>query len=298
MASTRGGQLLKPWDAGTTGKGSVTQTVDDASLANAATSAFESSMEAQFMASLLERLREHPRPWWDGAFMREQWPTQQRFRWFADRPDLRAKITQDLTGLAAGAARSAEPDFQSELIDRVLEAGDVTFDTWDASFTPRDIALHGPRATLWQMFRRRFPWDSPDAGDREMLVWLLERLLEERDGTSIMTPLYVRSAIDVRVWQEHIPLEIRVQVDGRRLRRELEGKAFTCSDELSIVKISRIVEHIPLEHIRGVLDALERVLQGLAEDGDASGTDDDADDKENTEGTSPKRSSRRSRTTA
>ena len=111
-----------------------------------------------------------------------------------------------------------------------------------------------------------------------MLVWLLTRLLEQdADGSSIMTPLYVRSAIDVRVWQEHIPIDLRVQVDGRRLRKELEGKSFTCRDELAVVKLERVVQHIPLEHICGVFDALERVLPGLVE---AVDPDDDGESTE------------------
>jgi hypothetical protein len=118
-----------------------------------------------------------------------------------------------------------------------------------------------------------------------MLVWLLHQLLEERkDGartTSIMTPLYVRSAIDVRAWQEHIPLEIRVQVDGRRLRKELEGKTFTCRDELAVVKIERIVEHLPATHLKGILDALERVVPALAGQGETRSQDRGAADDPN-----------------
>lgn len=228
---------------------------------------FSREMEAQFLAALLGRLRADARPWWGVDLLKELWPPRARFEHLDDQPELRAKITHELTGLAMGAARSADPEFQADLVERVLEAGDVTSETWESAFDTETIATHGPRARIWQAFRQRFPWDTPESADRALLAWLLEQLLEERDGTSIMTPLYVRSAIDVRVWQESIPLEIRVQVDGRRLRRELEGKPFTCSDELSIVRIPRIVDHVPLESLRAVFDALERVLQGLADEG-------------------------------
>ena len=258
----------------------MSSSADDAALAREAADRFEKSMEAQFLASLLEYLRESPRPWWSGD-LRERWPTSKRFAWLRDRPDVRAKVTHELSGLPMGAARGAEPEFQAEIVERVVASGDVTAEAWEEAFDVRDLALDGPRGEMWQAFRRRFPWDKPSKEDRAMLVWLLEQLLEDRDGTSIMTPLYVRSAIDVRVWQEHIPLEIRVQVDGRRLRRELEGKPFSCADELQIVRLERIVEHIPLEHIRGVFDALERVLQGLAEGATSDDGDDDHDNTEN-----------------
>ncbi|MCA9489463.1 MAG: hypothetical protein KC621_06055, partial [Myxococcales bacterium] len=179
--------------------------------------------ECALMASLLTQLRERRRSWWSAEVLREIWPTSTRFLWFDKRPDIRGRLTTDLTGLHRLAARESERAFQASLIDRVLDAGDMTIEAWDASFLPEEIAVHAPTATLWNEFRNRFPWDGSAAEDRDLLVWLLGELLEERkEGsktTSIMTPLYVRSAIDVRVWQEHIPLEIRVQVDGRRLRK-------------------------------------------------------------------------------
>jgi len=226
------------------------------------------SREAPFLAALYERLRERPRPWWSSAVLRESFPTAMRFHWFEKRPDLRERVTHALTGFPKKALRNADAAFQAGLVERVVESGDVSVEAWEAAFDPADLVTHAPPALLWATFRHRFPWTDAGREDQELLVWLLHELLEEKkDGartTSIMTPLYVRSAIDVRAWQEHIPLEIRVQVDGRRLRKELEGKTFTCRDELAVVKIERIVEHLPAAHLKGILDALERVVPALA----------------------------------
>ena len=196
------------------------------------------------------------------------WPTAVRFQWFDKRPDVRGRLTHQLTGLTPRAAREADRAFQSNLVERVLEAGDIPIEDYERAFSSEELAVHAPPSAIWHEFRTRFPWDAPTADDKDLIVWLLAELLEEKkDGNktaSIMTPLYVRSAIDVRIWQEHIPLEIRVQVDGRRLRKELEGKSFTCRDELAVVKVERVVEHIPTVHLKGILDALERVLPALA----------------------------------
>jgi len=235
------------------------------------------SREAGFLAALYERLRERPRPWWSSAVLRESFPTEMRFRWFDKRPDLRERVTHALTGFPKKALRNADLAFQAGLVERVVDAGDVSVEAWEAAFDAADLVAHAPPALLWATFRHRFPWTDPAREDQELLVWLLHDLLEERkDGgrtTSIMTPLYVRSAIDVRAWQEHIPLEIRVQVDGRRLRKELEGKTFTCRDELAVVKIERIVEHLPAAHLKGILDALERVVPALAGRGETEASD-------------------------
>jgi hypothetical protein len=223
--------------------------------------------EAQFLAALYARLRERPRPWWSAQTLRELFPTSTRFQWLDKRPDVRERIAHALTGFPIKALRTSDVAFQTTLVERVVESGDVSPEAWEAAFDPADLVAAGPPAALWTAFRARFPWDTPAREDQDLLVWLLNELLDEKkDGnrtSSIMTPLYVRSAIDVRAWQEHIPLEIRVQVDGRRLRKELEGKTFTCRDELAVVKVERIVEHLPAAHLKGILDALERVVPAL-----------------------------------
>jgi hypothetical protein len=224
--------------------------------------------ECQLLAALITQLRSRNRPWWNPAELRQVWPTPLRFEWLESRPDVRGRLTNQLTGLAPLAARESESRFQAQLIERVVEAGDVSIEDWEYAFAAEELAVHAPASVLWQEFRARFPWEEPSPEDKELMVWLLGELLDEKkEGNktiSIMTPLYVRSAIDVRMWQEYIPLDIRVQADGRRLRKELEGKPFTCRDELAVVKLERVVEHIPTVHLRGILDALERVLPELA----------------------------------
>ncbi|MEQ1506355.1 MAG: hypothetical protein ABMB14_29260 [Myxococcota bacterium] len=239
---------------------------------------FQKNRECQLLAALIAQLRDRNLVWWSPAEMNQVWPTHTRFQWFESRPDVRGRLTQKLTGLPPLAARESERPFQAELIERVVEAGDVTYDDWERAFAPEELAVHAPASVLWQEFRDRFPWDDPEPADKDLMVWLLGELLDERkSGSSIMTPLYVRSAIDVRVWQEHVPLEVRVQVDGRRLRKELEGKTFTCRDELAVVKLERVVEHIPTVQLRGILDALERVLPALAGQAEIPTGDDEPD---------------------
>lgn len=261
----------------------VTQSLDsDEALVSRAQERLAKHRECQLLAALITQLRARNRPWWTPSELRSVWPTPLRFEWFEGRPDVRGRLTNQLTGLAPLAARESESRFQAQLIERVVESGDVSIEDWEYAFSAEEIAVHAPSSVVWQEFRARFPWTEPSPEDKELIVWLLGELLDEKkDGNktaSIMTPLYVRSAIDVRIWQEYIPLDIRVQTDGRRLRKELEGKPFTCRDELAVVKLERLVEHIPTVHLRGVLDALERVLPEL------SGSENSADaDVEHTE---------------
>lgn len=249
-----------------------TRPLNDGKLQTRAAEDFAKRRELPIVAQLYDHLRTHPRPWWTLTFLRKRWPTRERLKWFEERPDLRAKITHELTGLPIGTASDSDLGFQAEVIDRVVASGDVTPEQWETSFSAADIALHGPTGLIWQTFRHRFPWDARSDEDRKVLRWLFEELLTPRSrpnlpDSPVLSPLYLRSAIDVRVWQESIPLELRIQIDAQRLRKELEGEPFTCRDEIGVVTIERIVEHIPVDQLQGVLDALERVLPGLASPG-------------------------------
>lgn len=220
---------------------------------------------ARLLARLLAQLRTRPHPWWSGVNLRRSWPTATRFEWLAARPDVRGRLTHELTGLPLTAARILERPMQVQLIDNVVETGAKSPEDWDRAFSPEELALHAPAHVLWSEFRSRFPWEAPRVEDVQLLQWLIADLVQPHGGdAALLTPLYVRLAVDLRVWQDHLPVAVRVQVDGMRLRRELEGKPFTAEHELAIVKVERLVQFITPKHLRPVLDAVERVLPELA----------------------------------
>ena len=55
--------------------------------------------------------------------------------------------------LAPMAARGADVEFQADLVERVVNAGDVSLQAWEDSFLPMDLAVHGPTHTMWSTFR-------------------------------------------------------------------------------------------------------------------------------------------------
>ncbi len=242
---------------------------DEPALESPATDESPRRRDVQLVADLFEYLRLHPRPWWTPQFLRSRWPTRERLRWLEGRADVRARVTHELTGLGMRTARESDPDFQADLIERVIASEDVSIRDWERAFSGADFVRYAPTGLIWQVFRHRFPWDTWEPEDRAVLKWLFQQLLAPRPrlhhpDAPLLSPLYIRSAIDVRTWQESIPLDLRVQVDACRLRRELEGKPFTCRDELEVVTVEQIVEFVPADQLKSVLDALERVLPGLA----------------------------------
>src|SRR6187402_438550 len=111
----------------------------------------------QLTAELLTKLRALDLPWWTPEKLRARWGAAERMRWYKDRWDLRQNITTELTGLAPKAARRKAPDFQAQLIDSVLEEGDISIRSFEDAFEPMDMAIYGSASAFWHAFRESMP---------------------------------------------------------------------------------------------------------------------------------------------
>ncbi len=223
--------------------------------------------QLQLVAELVSRLRDMSFPWWTPQQLREAYPATDRMGWYAERTDLRQKITTELTGLAPKAARNKTPEFQAGLIDSVIDDGDISTQTFDSAFEPTDLATHGPAGEFWKLFRRRMPWDDDSTAHQDLIGWLLGALLSDKsslDGAArppILSALAVRTAIDGRVWHSRIPLDVRVAIDNARFAQLREKpEAFTASQDLSIATPALIAASIPLKELAGVFDAASIAL--------------------------------------
>lgn len=216
----------------------------------------------QLMTELLTRLRDMRFPWWTPEHLRIAYPSKERMKWLAGRPDLRQRITTELTGLAPKAARNKTPDFQAELIDSVIDDGDIQPDTFERAFECADLVAYGDAADQWRLFRRRMPWDDDRTAHQDLIGWLLGALLADKstlDGkprTPILSALALRTGIDGRVWHSKIPLDVRVEIDNARFAslRDKPGEPFTAAQDLSIATPALLAASIPLKEFNNVLD--------------------------------------------
>lgn len=221
-----------------------------------------SNAPLQLMTELLTRLRDMRFPWWTPDHLRVAYPAKERMKWLASRPDLRQRITTDLTGLSPKAARNKSPDFQAELIDSVIDDGDIQPDTFERAFDPADLVAYGDAADQWKLFRRRMPWDDDRTAHQDLIGWLLGALLADKstlDGkprTPILTALALRTGIDGRVWHTKIPLDVRVEIDNARFAalRDRPGEPFTAAQDLAIATPALLAASIPLKEFTNVLD--------------------------------------------
>lgn len=224
------------------------------------------SPHLQVVAELLAKLRAQDLPWWTPESLRSTWSARARMRWYTERPDLRQKITTELTGLPPNTARTKSPDFQADLLDSVLDNGDVGESQLDHAFHPADLVVYGPAEQMWTAFRERMPWMEESPVHQRLVAWLLRTLLADRSSFEgmarkpILTPWEVRAAIDPMVWQTRIPADVRAAVDDARLRQEKARarEPFTTRQELLICTPDHIAASVPLVDLEGVIAAAER----------------------------------------
>jgi len=241
---------------------------DDHVLVEEARTHVSKSPALQLIAELVRKLRASTFSWWTPDVVRESWGAAVRMEWFAHRPDLRQKITTGLTGLAPKAARNKTPLFQAELIDSVIEDGDVTVKQFDDAFDPADVAAYAPVVEVWQRFRERMPWEQDTPAHQELVAWLLEALLASQsslDGVTrkpILTAHAVRTTIPGKIWHTRIPLEVRVAIDDLRFQREKVKPTdpFHSSHDLSVATPAIIAANIPLRELTRILDVAERAM--------------------------------------
>ena len=237
-------------------------TAPDDRLASEAAAHLARHPALQLIAELLTRLREVGFPWWTPEHLRGAYPAAERMRWLVRRPDIRQRITTQLTGLAPRAARNKTPEFQAALIDSVIDEGDITREVFEQAFEPTDIAVYGPASDLWRLFRKRMPWDDDATAHQDLVGWLIGALLADKcslDGaprTPVLSALQVRTAIDGRVWHSRIPLHVRVAIDDARFahQRERPTEAFGVERDLQIATPALIAASVPLKDLGGVLD--------------------------------------------
>ncbi len=237
---------------------------DDEQLAREAAAHLAKLPPLQFVSELLGELRRIEPAWWRPDLLRSAWPTHTRMAWLKQRPDLRQRITTLLTGLPPRAARKKSPQFQAELVDSVIDEGDIDVRTYEHAFAPADLAVYGPTEDIWHAFRAQIPMEDAGIELEQLTSWLLRALLSSKGPGGhkripILNPLAIRTAIDGRVWHARMPLDIRVQIDDARFRQERQrpGKAFCARHDLSIALPEHIAANIPLTELGEVLNRAE-----------------------------------------
>jgi len=242
---------------------------DDDVLGREASQQLAKLPQLQLVGELWCELRTYGFAWWAPELLRTWWPAAQRMKWLAQRSDIRQRITSQLTGLPPNAARKRSPTFQAELIDAVVDEGDVSAAGFEGAFDPFDMVVYGPVGDVWRAFRSALPVEQGGTDLERLTAWLLRALLSDRaqkheqlKRRPILSPWDLRTAIDGEVWHTRMPLEIRVAIDDGRFRQEKlrPGRPFGARHDLAIAVPEQIAAHVPLIDLIGVLERAEQAM--------------------------------------
>lgn len=221
----------------------------------------------EVLSEILQVLRDKQRPWFLPQTLLDFCGVQERLQLLAARPDVRERLLVTLIGAKPRTARRTPLPMQAEQILIAMEAQDVDAQSFDQAFQTQELALYLDAAALWRCILSRLPWEENDSADKEFVGLVVRCLLSpERLKTSwspsgaIITPWDLLRGIDARVWNQHIPLDLRAKIHEAWLMATEDGnvQAFTPRDVLELVPPDVFMHHLKLDDLRGILLLAEK----------------------------------------
>ncbi len=181
-------------------------------------------------------------------------------RWFAERPDDRADLVCEISGLKSEYARVLPLETQVLIVNAAVENGAEAGQAFRKALMPDDLVIHGDVTAIWSHIRDRFPWDGTSGQNRDFAEFFLTRSLAAR----ILSPLDVRLAVDPGSWQMAIPPDIRAQVDRARIEQERvePQNPYKTAQEFEIVTPKILATHLDMLELLAIFDAARKSVEG------------------------------------
>ena len=235
----------------------------DADLAKEAATFLAGKPECQVLAELFEKLRGLKLGWWTPSMLRRATPAKDRMEALKQRPDIRQRITIEITNLRPNTARNKEPAKQAELIDDAIANGDWDDDRFEEAFGIDETVIYGDAAKLWSLFMSMMPFEDDKPGHRAIVRAFIESCLNDgrvnpttnKPFKPFLTALDVLESIDGVNW--HTKLDPKLLIDLDRAAYEQERKTptqpFTARQRMGIVTLEVIEKSFPPDMLVQVL---------------------------------------------
>ena len=254
-----------------------THGADDQTLAEEEMRYRRSNRAVQIGIQLIEDLRGKYHPGMTYEDMHREFPALRRMQWLEARPDRRQVITTALIGTKPATARKHSIERQAADIEEAIENNDADVEMFDEAFSPDEIAIYGDMQAYWRLFFKTFDWkmESEETCEDNTAYWLIRALLEQRDNLeSVLTHLQVRRAISSVAWNTYLPVEVRAKIDDARNAQLADEptKVFSAEQELELVDLLVLVEHIPLKHLKPLIKLGIEHMGFTLEDASATAT--------------------------
>ncbi|MCC7357022.1 hypothetical protein IT408_00750 [Candidatus Uhrbacteria bacterium] len=239
---------------------------DDATLAREADTFVTAHPPIQILAGLITILREKRPAWHTPETMLNFCPVNERMNAFEVRHDIRQRILTELTGVKAKSALRTPLEMQCQQLLIAIDVEDVSVSEYEMAHQATELALYLDAGALWRHLMQSLPWEQNEDSDKEIIGLLISSLLDSgraktewSPSGAILTPWDLMRGIDSRVWNHHLPLDLRAQVHEAWVQATQDGKetVFAPKHVFAIVTPDIFMVHFKLTDLKKILELAE-----------------------------------------
>lgn len=221
----------------------------------------------QILAGLITILREKNPSWYTPETMFRFSPVAERMRALEFRPDIRQRLLVELTNAKPKTARKTPLEMQGGQLLIAIEAEDVSIKEYELAHEPPELALYLDAGALWRFIMDSLPWEANEEADKEIVALLISSLIDpSRSKTewspsgAILTAWDLMRGIDARVWNQHLPLDLRVKIHEAWVEATRDGSetVFAPKQAFDIVPPEVFMQHFKLMDLRKILELAEK----------------------------------------
>ncbi len=221
----------------------------------------------QILAGLITILREKYPSWYTPETMFRFSPVAERMCALESRPDIRQRLLVELTNAKPKTARKTPLEMQGGQVLIAIDAEDVSIKQYELAHEPMELALYLDAGALWRFIMNSLPWEANEEADKEIVALLISSLIdpsriktEWSPSGAILTPWDLMHGIDARVWNQHLPLDLRVKVHEAWVEATRDGSetVFAPKQVFEIVPPDVFMLHFKLTDLRKILELAEK----------------------------------------
>lgn len=221
----------------------------------------------QVLTELISILRAEKPRWYTPETMLGFSPVAERMLALESRPDIRKRLLVELTSAKPKTALRTPLEMQGRQLMIAIEAEDVSVAEYELAHEPVELALYLDAGALWRFILNALPWEANEEADKNIVALLVSSLISQsRKKTTwspsgaILTAWDLMHGIDARVWNQHLPLDLRVKIHQAWVEATRDGSEtiFAPKQAFEIVPPEVFMQHFKLLDLRKILELAEK----------------------------------------
>jgi hypothetical protein len=234
---------------------------------------YELHLECQILAEWFDALAANPPPWYPAETQLQDWAIVERMHELKDRPDLR--LDYMLKGFAESlpikTTRAWPIDTQSDNLNQIRENGERHAVDQVRMFDYKSQMSHTDRVVRFNKLVARINWGDDSPPTKAFIAMVLqsgmqiERKYTEESGRITfhkppLTYLGLLESIPMKDYLEAIGQDKVIAIFMALRKCQSKDKCLSPEQEIEIVSIEWLVNHLPTASFRPVFDTIRREL--------------------------------------